>query len=89
MERGPDDSSWSSVIRPVQAKGFKVVTAPISPTPVAGITKGKVAVAQFTAAKPGKYLMICGFPGHAISGMYGTFVVSPLAFARPSMTVAK
>ena|SRR5438132_5323848 len=60
-----------------------------TPTPVAGITKGKTAVAQFTAAKPGKYVMICGFPGHAILGMYATFVVSPSASALPSMTVAK
>lgn len=58
-----------------------------TPNPMAGISKGKTAIAQFTVAKPGKYLMICGFPGHAILGMYATFVVSPSASARPSMTV--
>jgi len=60
-----------------------------TPNPVAGIMKGKIAVAQFTAEKPGKYRMICGFPGHAILGMYATFVVSSSASARPSMTVAR
>jgi len=59
------------------------------PNPVAGIAKGKTAVAQFTAAKPGKYLMICGFPGHAILGMYATFIVSSSASAQPSMTITK
>lgn len=57
--------------------------------PDVGITKGQTAVAQFTAAKPGKYLFICGFPGHALLGMYGTFVVSPQASTTPSLVIAK
>ena len=55
--------------------------------PLVGITKGQTAAVQFTAAKPGEYLMICGFPGHALLGMYATFVVSASASARPSMTI--
>ena len=33
----------------------------------------------FVANKAGTYLIICGFPGHAIAGMWDTFVVSPTA----------
>lgn len=57
--------------------------------PDVGIMKGQTAVAQFTAAKPGKYLFICGFPGHALLGMYGTLEVSPQASTMPSLVVAK
>ena len=57
--------------------------------PTAGIVKGQTAVAQFTASKPGKYLLICGFPGHALLGMYGVFQVSPSASAQPSLVINK
>jgi sulfocyanin len=60
-----------------------------TPNPEVGIMKGQTAVAQFTAAKPGKYLLICGFPGHALLGMYATFVVSPQASATPSLVITK
>ena len=60
-----------------------------TPHPDVGIMKGQTAVAEFTAAKPGKYLFICGFPGHALLGMYGTFVVSPQASTAPSLVIAK
>jgi plastocyanin len=33
----------------------------------------------FVANKAGTYLIICGFPGHAIAGMWDTFVVSSAA----------
>jgi sulfocyanin len=74
---------------PAQAVEPPVFPGAEVPSPVAGIPKGKTAVAQFTAAKAGKYPLICGFPGHAILGMYATFVVSPSPSARASMTVAK
>ena len=51
----------------------------------AGITKGQTATIQFTAAKAGKYLLICGFPGHALLGKYADFEVSPSATTKPSM----
>jgi sulfocyanin len=35
----------------------------------------------FTAGKAGTYMIICGYPGHAIAGMWDTFVVSPTAKA--------
>ncbi|HET9001451.1 MAG TPA: sulfocyanin-like copper-binding protein, partial [bacterium] len=54
-----------------------------------GITKGQSATVQFTVNKAGKYLLICGFPGHALLGMYGTFEVSPSAAAQPTMVVKK
>lgn len=57
--------------------------------PQTGINKGQTAVAKFTASKPGKYLFICGFPGHALLGMYGVFEVSASASTAPSMTTAK
>jgi sulfocyanin len=74
---------------PAQAANPPAFPGAETPDPVAGITKGKTAVARFTAAKAGTYLMICGFPGHAILGMYATFVVSPSASTQPSMTVIK
>jgi sulfocyanin len=55
----------------------------------AGITKGQTATIQFTAAKAGKYLLICGFPGHALLGMYADFEVSPSATTKPTMVVKK
>ncbi len=54
-----------------------------------GITKGQTATVQFTASKAGKYLLICGFPGHALLGMYGNFEVSPSATTKPTMVVKK
>ena len=33
----------------------------------------------FTANKAGTYMIICGYPGHAIAGMWDTFVVSATA----------
>lgn len=56
-----------------------------TPNPQQGVLKGKTAVAKFTATKPGKYLMICGFPGHALLGMYGIFEVSASAATKPSL----
>jgi sulfocyanin len=60
-----------------------------TPNPEVGITKGQTAIAQFTASKPGKYLLICGFPGHALLGMYGVFEVSPQASTTPSLVIKK
>lgn len=59
------------------------------PNPQTGIQKGQTVNVQFTAAKAGKYLMICGFPGHALLGMYATFDVASSATAKPTMTVGK
>jgi hypothetical protein len=33
----------------------------------------------FTANKAGTYMIICAYPGHAIAGMWDTFVVSSTA----------
>jgi plastocyanin len=52
-----------------------------------GTPPGKTADIRFTASKAGHYLFICGYPGHALLGMYGTFEVVP--GAKPSLTVAK
>ncbi len=56
-----------------------------TPNPQQGILKGKTAVAKFTATKPSKFLLICGFPGHALLGMYGIFEVSASATTKPSL----
>ncbi len=61
----------------------------VTKNPQAGITKGQTATVQFTASKAGKYLLICGFPGHALLGMYGIFEVSPSAATKPTMVVKK
>jgi len=52
-----------------------------------GTPPGKTVDVRFTAAKAGHYLFICGYPGHALLGMYGTFDVTP--GAKPSLTVMK
>jgi sulfocyanin len=57
--------------------------------PQVGINKGQTETISFTASKPGKYLFICGFPGHALLGMWGNFIVSPNPATKPSMVVAK
>ena len=41
---------------------------------------------NFAAAPPGNYLIACGVPGHALSGMYIKFVVSPSG-AAPTYTM--
>ena len=74
---------------PAQAAAAPVFPGAETKNPTAGIVKGQTAVAQFTAGKPGKYLLICGFPGHALLGMYGVFEVSPSASAQPSLVVNK
>ena len=61
----------------------------VTANPQVGINKGQTATVKFTAAKPGKYLLICGFPGHALLGMYGIFNVSPTATAKPAMVINK
>lgn len=59
------------------------------PNPQNGIQKGQTVNVHFTASKAGRYLMICGFPGHALLGMYANFEVLPAATAKPTMTVTK
>jgi sulfocyanin len=61
---------------------------PGAATPNAGIPgtpPGQSADVRFTATKAGQYLFICGYPGHALLGMYGTFDVTP--GAKPAMVV--
>jgi len=60
-----------------------------TPKPQIGIVKGQTAVARFVASKPGKYLLICGFPGHALLGMYAILEVSPSASIKPSLVITK
>jgi sulfocyanin len=50
-----------------------------------GTPPGKTDEIRFTASKAGHYLFICGYPGHALLGMYGTFDVTP--GAKPAMAV--
>lgn len=82
------------LIAPVKPLPATALSAPVFPgaqipNPQAGIMKGQTVNVQFTAAKAGNYLLICGFPGHALLGMYATFVVSPSPTAATSMTVTK
>jgi sulfocyanin len=51
-----------------------------------GIGPGRKDTLRFTADKPGEYIMACGVPGHAASGMWDYFVVSAEA-QRPQVTV--
>jgi len=61
----------------------------VTKDPQAGIMKGQTATVQFTAGKAGKYLLICGFPGHALLGMYGVFEVASSADVKPSLVIKK
>ncbi|HKV43341.1 MAG TPA: sulfocyanin-like copper-binding protein [bacterium] len=74
---------------PAQALPTPAFPGAVTHNPQVGITKGQTATIQFTAGKAGKYQFICGFPGHALLGMWGTFQVSPSATAKPSLTVNK
>ena len=70
--------------------GYRKTLTAKAPTPafkgaasadyVNGAEKGDPATTfQFTANKAGTFLLICGVPGHAASGMWDLFVVSPTA----------
>lgn len=56
-----------------------------TPNFAAGIAKGPQQTFSFEASKPGTYELICGVPGHAISGQWDALVVSATAQA-PSVT---
>jgi len=51
----------------------------------AGLASHQSAAFQFRASAPGRFRMLCGVPGHAISGMWDYFVVSATA-TQPSVS---
>ncbi len=61
------------------APAFRGATTykPGAPLPGMGVPQ----MATFVAAKAGRYMIICGVPGHAAGGMWDTFVVSSTAKA--------
>jgi sulfocyanin len=82
------------IIPPTNPLPATALSAPAFPgaqikNPQAGITKGQTATVQFTATKAGKYLMICGFPGHVLLGMYANFIVAESPAAKPAMKINK
>lgn len=83
----PLKGSAKSPVLPATAEPRPAFTGAQSPTPIAGTAPGKTVDVRFTASAAGHYLFICGFPGHALLGMYGTFDVTP--GAKPSLTVMK
>jgi plastocyanin len=46
---------------------------------VEGLPQGATDVLKFTAPDTGKYRIICGVPGHALSGMWIWMVIDPAA----------
>jgi hypothetical protein len=48
---------------------------------VEGLPQGATDVMKFTAPDTGKYRIICGVPGHALSGMWIWMVIDPSAKA--------
>jgi hypothetical protein len=46
---------------------------------VEGLPQGATDVMKFTAPDTGKYRIICGVPGHALSGMWIWMVIDPAA----------
>jgi hypothetical protein len=77
------DRLWTVDAAPLAFPGAQM------PNPQAGIRKGQMTVMRFSANVPGVYLLTCGFPGHALRGMYGILVVSPSAAAEQSMVIMK
>lgn len=61
------------------APGDPVFPNAISAKYQAGMASGQRDVVRFTADKPGTYLMVCGVPGHAVSGMWIKVEVSRTA----------
>ncbi len=74
---------------PATAVATPAFPGAVTKNPETGITKGQTAKAQFTAAKAGKYLLICGFPGHALLGMYGILEVASSAAQKPTLVIKK
>jgi len=84
----PLKGSATSPTLPALADPQPAFTGAVTPNAGAqGTAPGKTVDVRFTASKAGHYLFICGYPGHALLGMYGTFEVAP--GAKPSLTVAK
>ncbi len=80
----PSGGSLPTAAVPASALAFPGAQ---TPNPQSGTPPGQTAVARFTATKAGKYRMICGFPGHAVTGQWANFVVSTSSITTPSMTV--
>lgn len=72
---------------PVAALAHPAFPGAETPDPRDGTPAGQSAAAVFTAATRGRYLLICGVPGHALAGMYGVLEVSSSPSAAPRMTV--
>jgi sulfocyanin len=66
---------------PIPETGFRAAfTNAHSPDPIDGITQDhKPQRFAFVASKAGRYMIICGVPGHASSGMWERFVVAKTA----------
>lgn len=54
---------------------------------VAGLRSTERDVVRFTAGTAGKYLLVCGVPGHAVGGMWIWFEVSATA-KRPEIRIS-
>jgi len=73
-------------VLPAQAEAQPAFPGAETPSPgIPGTQPGQSADVRFAATKAGQYLFICGYPGHALLGMYGTFDVAP--GAKPAMVV--
>jgi sulfocyanin len=75
---------------PVPETGFRAAFKnAYSPDPIDGITQDhKPQRFAFVTTKAGRYLIICGVPGHANSGMWERFVVAKTA-RTATLTIRK
>ena len=75
---------------PVPETGFRAAFKNAqSPDPIDGITHDhKPQRFTFVAARAGRYMIICGVPGHASSGMWERFVVAKTA-RTATLTISK
>ena len=69
-------------VTPASSPAFSGAT---TPSFSAGLPKGPQQTFTFEASKAGTYELVCGVPGHAISGQWDALVVSATA-TEPSVT---
>ena len=73
---GALDHSWVLISSRVEAATATDADA-IAGATTGAVPAGESSTVTFTAPPPGEYEFICTVPGHAASGMKGSFIVRP------------
>ena len=76
----PHSAEISSGTGPIpNAGGDPAIPRAYTNKVVEGLPQGATDVMQFTAPDSGTYRIVCGVPGHALSGMWIWYKVDPAA----------